>query len=271
MQENKFKEGTIIKGKDLKGYTLCKILSADMNMKGFQYKTGMNEDINPLVRAGSCEVGLYFCLVQDACKYLDYGTVLATVRIPDDEEVYVDRGKFRTHRLEIREVMSLNEVTTWEYLVKFGADITAGNNAAVRLATISNHLDVVKYLHENGADITADNNFAIRMAAYWGYLEVVKYLYENGADITARNNEAIRFAAGNGYLEVTKYLHEHGADIMARNNEAVRSAAISGYLEVVKYLHKNGADITVKNKHAIRFAEEKGHMDVVRYLKANMM
>ena len=241
MQENKFKEGTIIKGKDLKGYTLCKILSADMNMKGFQYKTGMNEDINPLVRAGSCEVGLYFCLVQDACKYLDYGTVLATVRIPDDEEVYVDRGKFRTHRLEIREVMSLNEVTTWEYLVKFGADITAGNNAAVRLATISNHL------------------------------EVVKYLYENGADITARNNEAIRFAAGNGYLEVTKYLHEHGADIMARNNEAVRSAAISGYLEVVKYLHKNGADITVKNKHAIRFAEEKGHMDVVRYLKANMM
>jgi len=33
MKENKFIEGTIIKRKDLKGYTLCKILSEDMNMR----------------------------------------------------------------------------------------------------------------------------------------------------------------------------------------------------------------------------------------------
>jgi len=39
--------------------------------------------------------------MQDICKYLGYGTVLAMVRITDEEDV--DAGKFRTHRLEIRE------------------------------------------------------------------------------------------------------------------------------------------------------------------------
>ncbi|MCM1219844.1 MAG: ankyrin repeat domain-containing protein [Lachnospiraceae bacterium] len=237
---NKFKEGTIIKGKDLKGHILCKILSEDLVMRDFQYKMGMNEDVNQLARKGSCGAGLHFCLVNDIYNYFDYGTKLAVVSVPDEEAVYVDDGKFRTHRLEIKKIMPFGETATWEYL------------------------------QENGADITILGSYAVIYAAACGCLEVVKYLQENGADITDENNLAVRCAAENGHLEVVKYLHEHGSDITAYGNDAVVSAVKNGHLEVVKYLHKHGADITDQNDDALYWAAENDQTEVMEYLQANM-
>ena len=211
MKKGKFIEGTLIKGKDLKDYVLCKVLTENMIMKGFQYKIGMNEDVNSLAVKGSCKAGLHFCFIKDVCRYLSYGSKLALVSIPDDEDVYVDDNKFRTHRLDIKKIMQLDEAETWVYLCKNEADITADDNYAVRCAAENGHLEVVKYLHENEADITADDNYAVRYAAENGHLEVVKYLHENGADITAQDNYAVRWAARNGHLEVVEYLYENGA------------------------------------------------------------
>ena len=206
MKNGKFIEGTLIKGKDLKGYILCKILTEDMVMRGFQYKMGMNKDVKPLATTGSCEAGLHFCLIKDVYRYLGYGSKLALISIPDDEDVYVDIGKFRTHKIGIKKIMQLGEVETWMYLCKNGLDVTANNNDALIWAARNGYLDVVEYLHENGADITAEDNEAVRWAAAYGHLEVVKYLHKNGADITAQNNAAVWWAARNGYLEVVKYL-----------------------------------------------------------------
>ena len=295
MKNEKFLEGTLIKGKDLKGYTLCKILAEDMVMQGFQYKMGMNEDVKPLATAGNCKAGLYFCFIKDVYGYLRYGNKLALIGIPDEEDVYVDDNKFRAHRLDIKKIMHLDEVTTWmylcknaadnrdafyyavengyldvvKYLHKQGADIMAYDNLAVRLAIEKGHLEVVKYLHKNGADIkTMADKISIRNAIRNGHLETVKYLYENGA-ITKYDNDAVICAAENGHLEVVEYLHKQGADIMVYDNLAVKLAAENGYLEVVEYLHKNGADITAQNNAAVRWASEGGHLEVVRYLHEN--
>ena len=270
MKNGKFDVGTIIKGKDLKGEILCKVISEDMVMQGFQYKMGMNEDVKPLATTGSCKAGLHFCLMEDIHKYLPYGNKLALINVPDDEDIYVDDHKFRTHKLDIKKIMQLGEVETWMYICKYGADITADDNYAVRYAANNGYLEAVKYLHENGADITARDNKAIGWASENGYLEVVKYLHQNGADVTASNNYAVRHAAENGYLDVVKYLHENGADVTAGNNYAVRWAAANGHLEVVKYLHENGADITADNNYAVRLAAKNGHLEIVKYLQAKM-
>ena len=211
MKNGKFIEGTLIKGKDLKGYILCKILTEDMVMRGFQYKMGMNKDVKPLATTGSCEAGLHFCLIKDVYRYLGYGSKLALISIPDDEDVYVDIGKFRTHKIGIKKIMQLGEVETWMYLCKNGLDVTANNNDALIWAARNGYLDVVEYLHENGADITANNNYAVRFAAGNGRLGVIKYLHKNGADITAGDNEAVRRAAAYGHLNVVRYLHKNGA------------------------------------------------------------
>lgn len=270
MKNGKFEVRTIIKGKDLKGELLCKVISEDMVMKGFQYKMGMNEDVNPLAMICSCQPGLHFCLVKDIYNYLDFGTNLAIVEIPDDEYVYVDNAKFRTHRLEIKKIMPLSEVATWIYLNKNGYTTAMDYNIVVGWVAEKGYLDVLKYLCRNIADIELYYREALISAVMCGQLEVVKYLHENGVDITANDNEAIIYASNCGRLEILKYLCENGADITARNNKAIISASAGGQLEMVKYLHQNGADITARDNEAIIWATKYGHTDVAEYLQANM-
>ena len=219
--------GSMVKGKDLRNMVLCKVVTEDLNMKGFQYKLGLNEDTQPLVTKGSCRAGLHFAGIENICDFLDYGTKLTIVSVPDEEPVYVDNGKFRSHKLIIERVIDLGTIDTWQYLRENGVDVAAGANAAVRWAACHGHLDVVRYLHENGADITARGNEAVRYAAENGYLDIVKYLHKHGADITAQHNYAVRWAALNGHLDVVKYLYENGVD----------------HQEVVDYLLANGAKL----------------------------
>ena len=205
--------GSMVKGKDLRNMVLCKVVTEDLNMRGFQYKLGLNEDTQPLATKGSCKAGLHFAEMKDICNFLGYGTKLAIVSVPDEEPVYVDDGKFRSHKLIIEKVVNLGSVDTWRYMHKHGADITAQNNYVVRWAAENGHLDVVRYLHENGADIAARDNYAVRWAAYYGHLDVVKYLHENGADITDGDNGAVRWAKLNGSQEVVDYLLANGATL----------------------------------------------------------
>lgn len=238
MKNGEFEAGTVIKGKDLKGYILCKILSDSLVMRGFQYRMGMNEDVNQLAVNESHGTGLHFCLAKDICNYIYYGNKLAIISIPEEEDVYVETDQFRTHRLEIRNLMPLNEEAAWMYLYENGADITAQSNYAVRTAALDGHFEIVKYLNEHGADITARDNWALISAAEKGHLEIVKYLHENGADITAQYNYAIRCAVSDGHLEVVKYLYENGAEI-SMDDSALHLAALRGYTDVVEYLQAN--------------------------------
>lgn len=72
MLNRKSKKGTVVKGKKLKGKILCKVLSEDMKMRGFQYKMGLNEDVKQLSLEGNCETGLHFCFIKDIWHFLDY-------------------------------------------------------------------------------------------------------------------------------------------------------------------------------------------------------
>lgn len=269
MKYGKFDIGTIIKGKNLKKYTLCKILYEDMCMRDFQYKIGLNEDIQPLVRKGTCQAGLHFSLINNILEYLDYGTKLAFVSVPDDEDVYVDEYKFRTHKLSIDKILSLGELSTWEYLYKNNVNIIKERYAGMTYTAKNGFFNILKYLHENGAEVDSNDNDPIKMASEEGHFEIVKYLYENGADITAGDNYAIKNSVKSGNIDVVKFLVEHGANIFVRNNYPIRYAARYGYLDIVKYLHEQGGDITDSDNFAMKKAIEYGHLDIIKYLHDN--
>lgn len=292
MKKEQFKEGTIIKGKDLKGYTLCMILPEDMVICGFQYNIGEND----------CDDGSYFCFIKDICRDLhyiyrtvpgctqvEYGSKLAIVSIPDNEDVYVCGIRFSTHKLKIERVMSLGNIETWEYLHESGADIIS--DEAIKCAANNGPLNVVKYLHENGADIKActslfmceikndkivsekkvtTSNQVIVYAAMNGQLDIVKYLHENGADIEKDDNNALEMAARNGHLDVVKYLHENGADV--DKCSALEVAATHNHMDVVKYLYENGASI---KEHCSGMTSlilaERGELEALKYLHENGM
>lgn len=219
--KTKFETGTIIKGRDLKGYTLCKVLPEDMNMQGYQYQLGVNETANSLPKRESCRKGFTFLDVQGVLQSLHHGTKLAVIAIPANEDVYVDDEKFYTHKLTIKKVMHLKDVATWKYLHKQGVDFTTEHNIALRYVIYNGYLDVLKFLHKQGVDITVNDNFAVKVAAQQGHLEIIKYLHENGADITVNNNSAIKWASCLGYEDIVKYLYEHGADLTKSDSIAV--------------------------------------------------
>jgi len=61
-------------------------------------------------------------------------------------------------------------------------------------------------LLEHGADPTANDNYAIRLASYYGHAAVVKLLLEHGADPKAGNNYAIQWASKNEHIDVVEVL-----------------------------------------------------------------
>lgn len=263
MKNKKFEEGTVIKGKDLQGYTLGGVLRMKMPVTENQDQYKVDESVELIVKKAKFQ----FYLIQDICNHLTGLVRIAIVEIPVDEDVYVDKMGFHADKVKIKEIMSLNDFSTWKYLVERGADITASDNFPLRYAASFGNIEVIKYLAENGADLTCRH--VLNMAAQEGYLEVVKYLHRQGINVTAEDKFAVITASYYGQLEIVKYLYEHGADITAHDNFAVVMAAKNGYLEIVKYLHENGADITVDHNIAYMWAIESKHKKVANYLRKN--
>ena len=117
------------------------------------------------------------------------------------------------------------------------------------------NMDAVVFLVEKGADVTAQDNSAMRMAARNGHLHVVEYLVERGADVTAHDNSAVLWAAANGHLHVVKYLVERGADVTAQDNSAVREASSRNHVDVVYFLVGRGAPIELVTERDRRYIE----------------
>lgn len=100
--------GGILKGKDLRGITLCKITNIEENHNGFQFVTGKNTDVLPFNPSGSCTSGgIYFCEEKLIGNYFNYrdiiGHYIRLVTLDADEDVYVDNFKFKAKTVHLGE------------------------------------------------------------------------------------------------------------------------------------------------------------------------
>lgn len=181
---------------------------------------------------------------------------------------YIDHGADVTEgdNFAIKRAAEYGHTETVKFLIDHGADITADNNNTFIWAARNGHIETVKLIIGLGADITAEDNFAIKKAAYNGHTEIVKLLIDHGADITAGNNSALVWAARLGHLETVKLLINHGADVTADNNSAVIGAANNGHMEIVRLLIDHDANVTADNNNAITWAARYGHTETVKLL-----
>lgn len=62
-----------------------KILNKDLCHRGFQYKEGLNVDTNEFDPSPKCGGGLFFTDGKNIFSFLDYGTKIADVTVPDGE------------------------------------------------------------------------------------------------------------------------------------------------------------------------------------------
>jgi hypothetical protein len=85
-----------------------KILHETLNHNGFQYKEGLNIDSEEFCPHGECEKGgLYFAMEEHILLYTEYGSKIATVHIPDDAMVYIEKEKFKSNKIILSDIISL--------------------------------------------------------------------------------------------------------------------------------------------------------------------
>lgn len=143
-----------------------KILSDDMNMKGFQYHVGINCDDN----------GLYFTDGNNICSYLSFGNKIAIISIPDGAHVTQMERQFKSDKVNIESIYDLNEIDTWKMLISVGVDIHTEYDYALRWNAKIGNLEIVKFLVDNGADVHSANDLALKFSEEENHNEVVNYL-----------------------------------------------------------------------------------------------
>lgn len=93
-----------------------KILNKDLVHNGFQYREGLNVDSLPFNPTGSCkEGGLYFSDEKHITKFLNCGTKIAIVTLPDDAKVYADPvgDKWKADKIILSDIVLIEESNLW--------------------------------------------------------------------------------------------------------------------------------------------------------------
>lgn len=168
-------------------------------------------------------------------------------------------------------------------LLSQGADINAQTEetqeTALTLACCGGFLDVVDFLIKAGAEISAGTHKPLMEASQEGHVELVKYLLAVGADVnaaTSLGDTALMYACEGGHTEVADTLITHGANT---DHEAeggctpLMKACRSGHLATVEFLISRGADVnkitTNGDQTPLSLACGCGHFDIVESLLAH--
>lgn len=158
-----------------------KILNKDEKHFKMQYKTGLNTDVLPFNPSGDCQPGGIHFADKDILAFLWCGPWLRKVTLPKGEQIYENPGKLKKYKVH-QVILDEREKIT---------------------------LEVIKRLISEGANVSAGNDFALRWAAENGYLEAVRLFLEEGANVHAIKDDALYWAEDNGHLEVAKLLKKY--------------------------------------------------------------
>lgn len=93
-------------------YKLVKLTNEIEVHNGYKFKNGLNIDTNHFHPFGSCQSGgIYFIFAKNMDNWISYNNknmvYYRFVIIPDDAQVYIENGKFKTNKLILSEKKNL--------------------------------------------------------------------------------------------------------------------------------------------------------------------
>ena len=109
--------GKVVSGKELNKHCnssnsriFKKILREDMtsNYGNFQYKIGENTDHYKLTMNKCSKGGLYFTTIDNVVEFMEYGSIIVDVKIPDTTKVFIENGKLKAQTLIIENPIDWN-------------------------------------------------------------------------------------------------------------------------------------------------------------------
>ncbi len=77
---------------------------------GFQYKEGLNVDTVPFNPSGDCEPGgLYYTNEEHIFTFLEFGSLIADVIVPEDAKVYKNGNKYKADKIILSNVRRVED------------------------------------------------------------------------------------------------------------------------------------------------------------------
>jgi ankyrin repeat protein len=143
-------------------------------------------------------------------------------------------------------------------------------NFLLRLAIVSNKMEMVKLFIEQGANVNLIDNYALKIACCNGLYEITKKLIDSGANVHASDNYPLQVAASNGYENIVRLLIDNGTNIHNNFDHALIWAHTNNHVNIVNLLVEKGADkniidnISGDNKYVLRFEVDETSYRIVR-------
>lgn len=164
-----------------------------------------------------------------------------------------------------------------KFLLDRGAKDTkspTGSDSNFCFACARGDEELVSILLIRGANVTGGDNAALRAAISAGHTKIADLLVKAGADASIFEHEALLQACREGDADIIKGLIESKVDVAAKNNQALCEAAKSGKLSVVQVLLAAGVAMApgaaASIELAMQFALAKKHYDVAQCLIATL-
>lgn len=191
-------------------------------------------------------------------------------------------------------------IETVKLAIRYGVNITAYSDIALRHAVKRNNLEIVRILLDNGANLDSIDNYTIYLNLRYksldmmnflffhkysikdmfeenihhpiiacvknNYVEGIKWLIERGVDVNVMDDIGIRLSAEYGYEEIFRILLEYGGDPSSRNNYCLKYSCSMGHENIVRLLIEAGVNINDRNSCALTYCASRGHLNIIKML-----
>jgi hypothetical protein len=174
-----------------------------------------------------------------------------------DKEIDEKRRRIVANREVIKKGLTLDQVK--KYVVEDGADVNAGNGAALDNAVAEDDLARVEFLLDYGASANLRSRQEATVNKVKSF-DILKLLISKGAEITPQvfkslveDEDAVRFCLDNGL------------DPNFNDNMPMRIAIKNGKFNLVKMLEEYNVDSDNKRQMNTKHAAEYNHWDILEY------
>ncbi len=174
-----------------------------------------------------------------------------------DKEIDEKRRRIVANREVIKKGLTLDQVK--KYIVEDGADVNAGNGAALDNAVAEDDLAKVEFLLDYGASANLRSRQEATVNKVKSF-DILKLLISKGAEITPQvfkslveDEDAVRFCLDNGL------------DPNFNDNMPMRIAIKNGKFNLVKMLEEYNVDSDNKRQMNTKHAAEYNHWDILEY------
>ena len=264
---------TVLTGKEFNALHVDKKFHKVLNDSrchfGFTYTEGLNVDTQPFNPSSTCSKGgLYFCEEEHLHLYLfSYGSIYATVSIPEDALVYKEDTKYKANQLILHNIQPISELPLWldatvtkKIVKKFGHAIkyTKEPSEEVQRLAVQQNGFVIKYIKEPSEEV--------RRLAVQENGHAIQYIKEPSEEVrrlaVQQNGDAIQYVKEPSEELRRLAVQENGYAIhyIKEPSEELRRLAVQRNGDAIEYIKEPSEEecrlAVQKNGNAIHYIKE---------------